>query len=119
MREYSEAAALLTKKLLGSDPTSIHTANELFKEVMRQLNPYETVYAVEYHLPINRMYALHPKTAIACLFAAHDYAVLRKHSEALEKYLEAYCVDGKQPLTCLCIATYLTTTSCRIRGMIP
>ena len=111
MREYSEAAALLTKKLLVSDPTSIHTANELFKEVMRQLNPYETVYAVEYHLPINRMYALHPKTAIACLFAAHDYAVLRKHSEALEKYLEAYCIDDKQPLTCLCIATYLIMLS--------
>jgi hypothetical protein len=41
------------------------------------------------------------------VFFGHEYTAQKKHSDAIDRYLDAFCIDSKQPLVSLCLATYL------------
>ena len=103
---------------LCSNPFDVNAANKLYRELQQQLDPFHARSAVESQLPLRRLLQLRENnnsnnsnnsssSSIAALLAAHDLGFLGKHAKALERYIEAYLLDDSQPLTVLCVATYL------------
>lgn len=68
---------------------------------------------LEMAFPMKHMSRAYPTSLPLTLLSANYFAVKRKHSEALEAYVNAYAMDDSQPLTCLCLAALLVFFSAR------
>lgn len=65
---------------------------------------------LENRLPVRILSLEHPQatsSAVASFLAGHDVAVLHKHLEALDHYLNAFKVAPQEPLIALTLAAYL------------
>jgi tetratricopeptide (TPR) repeat protein len=74
------------------------------------LNAIKSKY-IENRLPIRNIFGegqlKDVKTVIIELLLGHEWAIFKKHQEVVDHYLNAYILDPEQPLTSLCLATYL------------
>lgn len=115
--EYMDYGMILDKvykvgqiKLIYT-PNDMVNANSFARSILfdssknnSQLNRFNTI---EGKVPIQRVYSSHPNCLVAHLLSAHDFASKRKYSETLERYLDSFCLDTDQPLTSLCLASFL------------
>jgi hypothetical protein len=92
-------------------PNDMVNANSFARSILfdtsennSQLNRLNTI---ESKIPIQRVYSSHPNCLVAHILSAHDFASKRKYSETLERYLDSFCLDTDQPLTSLCLASFL------------
>ncbi|KAJ1390713.1 hypothetical protein B484DRAFT_459557 [Ochromonadaceae sp. CCMP2298] len=63
--------------------------------------------AIEMHIPLGRLLVKAQDSLPATLLAGHDCGAQRQHQKALTQYVRAFCLDPQQPLTCLCLGSYL------------
>lgn len=86
----------------GSDENNIDTSSVL---------NISTSKYIENRLPIRSIFSENQlrdvKTVTIELLLGHEWAIYKRHSEVVDHYLNAYILDPNQPLTSLCLATYL------------
>lgn len=112
--KFIAAAADISNEVLNAaveliqDSDSIPKANTLARLL---LNIPQTkgpgTGAIEVVLPVQKLFNQYPQSLGATLLSAHEYASQRKCAESLDKYLDAFCMDPEQPLSALCLASYL------------
>jgi tetratricopeptide (TPR) repeat protein len=95
---------------LFSAPMDVFYANQLFRFVVRESSMVETSTSskyLEHALPVGRLHDLKQDSAVTCLLEGHETAADRRNNETLDRYLDAFCLDPTQPLTLLCLSSYL------------
>ena len=93
-------------KTLQQKPDSIHAANIVTRRVMR--SPELCTDGLLSYQLANPMRTLFCSNSVfTTLLLAHDNLGRHLYKIALEKYLAAYCMDQTQPITSLCLASFL------------
>lgn len=97
----SERAGALARQLFET-PDNIQCANEFYTELLRC---HTAGGAVELQVPLSRLPLSAPRSSTAHYLAGHEYAALRKHALAIEKYTAAFCLDPTQPIIALTLGS--------------
>lgn len=112
-KNYSVAVQNAATQLFRA-PCDVVAANALFRGVVAESSMFESTAASKYlevALPVARLRSVKQDSAVANLLAAHVAGLSRRLNDTLDLYLDAFCVDPTQPLTVLCVATYLLMLS--------